>query len=250
MECGIDLAKARREVLEREKRDRASPATNRDALQEAAVGAKAGVGAAGETSAKVRLKTFDRQLAKKLGRERVAVIVTAAIGLIAGIVILAVGLNTIKSAGGFAVVRELSYTDLREQSFGAFENRAFIGSVVTLLGVAGLLCGVGQAIRVITATQAIGAVKRGERPAIVAISNCTRAGLLLASVLAPPLGLVLGIVFKLGHDEETRRLGGKMIWAAVISVGFIGANLIWNLLASMAGSMGTAPSAGSNTASP
>jgi len=203
MECGVEIAKARRELAEREKQDRSGPTLVREALQEAAIGAKAGVAAAGETAAKVRLKTFDKQLAEKLSRERVAVVVTAAIGLIAGIVILALGLSTLKSVGGLAVVKELSYGDLRAQGFGAFGNMAFIGTIITLLGVAGLLCGVGQAIRVVTATQAIAAVKRGERPVIVAISNCTRSGLLLASLLAPPLGLILGIIFKLGEDEET-----------------------------------------------
>jgi len=41
-----------------------------------------------------------------------------------------------------------------------------------------------------------------------------------------------------------------MIWAAVIALAFVGANLVWNLLASMAGSAGTVPSAGANAALP
>lgn len=246
MECGADIAKARREMVEREKRERGGPKID---PRTHVSGARAGLSVQGETSEKVRLTTFDKHLAEKLGRERAAVIVTAVLGLIIGIVILLIGLGALKSAGGLAAVRDLSYRGLREQGMGAFGDVALTASILVLLGVAGLLCGVGQSIRVITATQAIAAVRRGERPLVVAISNCTKAGLLLASLLAPPLGLVLGIIFKLGQDEETRRLGGSMILAAIIAIVFVGGHVLWNLLSGFTGSAGTEPSTPINATS-
>jgi hypothetical protein len=238
LECGVDIVKARRELAEREKRDRAIT-IDPDAAAEAAAGARAGVAVHGETSEKVRLKTFDKQLAQKLVRERVAVIVTAALGLIAGLVILGVGVSLIRQGGGLAVVRQLSYGDLRERGLGAFADLSFTGCIVVLIGLGGLLCALGQSIRVATATRAIAAAKRGERPPVVAISPFTKTGLLVGSLLLPPFGLILGIIFKLGQDEETRRLGGSMIWAAVICMAVVGAHLLWNVLAGMAGPMGT-----------
>lgn len=240
LECGVDVAKARREMAEREKRDRAIT-VDPDAAAEAAAGARAGVAVHGETSEKVRLKAFDRQLAQKLVRERVAVIVTAVLGVVVGIAILVVGLSTLKSAGGLAAVKELSYGALREKGLGAFADLSLTGSSLVLLGLAGLLCALGQSIRVVTATRAIAAARRGERPPVVAISPFTKTGLLVGSLLLPPFGLILGIIFKLGQDEETRWLGGRMIWAAVVCIVVVGAHLIWNLLASVAGPTGTTP---------
>jgi hypothetical protein len=246
MECGTDVVKARRELAEKEKRERGAPAIdpNKAAVVQ---GARGGMAAPGESVEKVRLKTFDKQLADKLTKERVAVILTAAMALAIGLVILFVGLKTLMGAGGLAAVRDLSYVGLREQGFGAFANMSFTGSAVTLLGIAGLLCAVGQSIRVVTATQAIAAVRRSERPDVVCISLWTKGGLLLASLLVAPFGIVLGIIFKMGEDEETQWLGGTMIKAGILSLAFIGVNLIWNLLADVASR--PAPPPGANAAS-
>ncbi|MGI5820061.1 MAG: hypothetical protein ACOX9R_18405 [Armatimonadota bacterium] len=239
MDCGCDIAEAERAITRRAKEDRGGGPAVGDA--HTIEGAAAGMAEPGETSEKVRLKQFDRHMAERLERERAAVIITAIIALVIGAAILLVGLKVLQSAGGVEALRSLEYSDLRLRGFGAFVVPGFYGLLTLLLGLAGLLCAVGQIRRVILANRAIAQVKRGERPELVGISQLTWIGLLIASFVAPPLGIVLGIIFVLSKDESTRLLGSQMIKSAILAILIVVAHLIWNLIADLASREPAAP---------
>ena len=242
MECGCDLAEAERRIARRAKEERGGGPIVGD--KRTVEGAAAGMADPGETSEKVRLKTFDRHLAERLEKERAAVVVTAIIALVAGVGILLVGLKALQAAGGMEALRALEYTDLRERGFGAFVVPGFYSLLTILLGLAGLLCAVGQIRRLVQAQQAVNQVKRGERPVLVGISQLTWVGLLIASFVAPPLGIILGIIFMLSKDEPTRALGGQMIRSAILAIVIVIAHLIWNAIAEFASRQAPVPTAG------
>ncbi len=242
MECGANIADAERELTHRAKQERGGGPMVGDVT--AVQGAAAGMAEAGETSEKVRLKEFDKQLARKLARERAAVVVTVVIALIVGGVIFVLGLGALGKAGGMEALKALSYGELRDKGLGAFADQTFMATLMILLGLAGLLCAAGQIHRFVVGQKAIAQVKRGERPDVIGISPLTWYGLLIASFVCAPLGIILGIVFKFGQDEETRRLGGSMVTSAVIAVAVVAAHLIWNAVA------GFATQAGATTNTP
>jgi len=234
MDCGADLAEARRKVREKSLVERGGivVASQPQAVQ----GAAAGMAEAGETSEKVRLKGFDKQLAEKLARERAAVLLTAFIALVIGAVVLLAGLGMLRSAGGLEALRALDFNDLRAKGFGMYGDEAFISILVLLTGLAGLLCAVGQVRRFTLAGRAIAQVKDGKRPDVVKISSWTWVGMVLASVSVPPLGLILGIIFKLGEDEDTNALGGLMIKVSLVVIGLAVLNVVWNAVANFSSS--------------
>lgn len=248
MECGCNIAEAERELARREKEARGGGPLVGD--PQTVHGAAAGMAEPGETSEKVRIKAFDKQLAEKLERERPAVVVTAVIALIAGAAILVLGLGTLRKVGGMAALKALNYTDLRERGLGAFADPTFLAILGILLGLSGLLCAAGQIHRFIVGQRAIAQVKREERPGLVGISVLTWYGLLIASFVCPPFGLILGIIFKFGQDEDTKTLGGSMIKSSLIALAVVAAHLVWNAVTSFAAAHGTAPTnAATNTAS-
>ncbi|MFO8082001.1 MAG: hypothetical protein R6V07_17105 [Armatimonadota bacterium] len=232
MDCGCNIAEAERAIARRAKEERGGGAKVGD--QHTIEGAAAGMADPGETSEKVRLKQFDRHLAERLEQERTAVIVTAVIALVLGAGIFLIGWQTLANAtsgGAIDALKEMSYEDLRLRGLGAFANQSFIGLLLVLLGLSGLLCAVGQIRRLIQANRAIAAVKRGERPELVGISQLTWIGLLIASFVFPLLGIVLGIIFMLSKDQPTRHLGSQMIKSAIFAIVVILAHLIWNAIA-------------------
>jgi len=246
MDCGVNIVEAERELVRREKETRGGGPLVGDG--HTIQGAAAGMAEAGETSEKVRLKEFDKHLAEKLMRERSAVLVTAIIALVAGALVLGAGLGTLKNAGGMAALRALEYADLRERGLGAFADQGFLALLMSLLAVGGLLCAAGQIHRLVVAHKAVNQVRSGERPDVIGVSPLTWWGLLVASFVCPPLGVVLGIIFKFGQDEETRHLGGSMIKSALIAIGVIVAHLIWNALAGFAASQGGPANTAANAA--
>lgn len=228
MDCGCDIAEAERKIARRQKEERGSGTVL--ASEKTIQGAAAGMAEAGETSEKVRLKEFDKHLAEKLEKERSAVIVTAIIAFVAGAVILLAGWQALSSVGGMEALKALSYSDLRGRGLGAFAHSSFIAVLLILLGLAGLLCAAGQIHRVVLGQKAIAQVKDGERPEVIGISSMTWIGLLIASFVCPPLGIVLGIIFMLGQDEQTKRLGSQMIKSALLAVAVVIVHLIWNAI--------------------
>ncbi|MFW6156688.1 MAG: hypothetical protein ACOC7J_05165 [Armatimonadota bacterium] len=244
MECGCDIAEAERKIARRAKQERGGGPIVGE--QRTVQGAAAGMAESGETSEKVRLKAFDRQLAERLESERAAVVVTAIIALVFGAAILLLGLKSLQSAGGLEAVKALEYADLRQRGLGAFAVPGFYSSLTILLGLSGLLCAAGQIQRFILGQRAIAAVGRGERPDVVGISQLTWVGLLIASFIFPLLGIVLGIIFVLSEDESTRHLGSQMIKSAIAAIVVVVAHLIWNAIAEFASRQ--APPAGAEAA--
>jgi hypothetical protein len=245
MECGCDIAEAERAIARRAIEERGGGPIVGD--QHTIEGAAAGMAEPGETSEKVRLRQFDRHLAEKLVRERTAVIVTAIIALLFGATVTMLGLRTLRDAhddGPIAALKLMSYGDLRAQGLGAFANETFLAVLMILLGLAGLMCAAGQIHRVILAHKAVTQVRQGERPVVVGISQLTWIGLLIASFICFPLGLVLGIILLLSKDPSTHSLGVQMIKSAILSVIVIGGHLIWNAIAEFASREAPAPRAG------
>ena len=234
MDCGTEIAAARRQMSEKIKIDREGIAVS--SQPQAVVGAAAGLADVGETSEKVRLKEFDKHLAGTLSRERGAVVLTAIIGLVIGAVVLWLGLQSLKNAGGIEAIRELDFGDLRSKGLGAFGDPTFISILVILTGVAGLMCAVGQTRRFMLAGRAIAQIKRSERPDVVHISAWTWMGLLLASVTVAPLGLILGIMFTMGKDEDTKALAGSMIKVSAVVMGLVFLDVVWDLVGGFAAS--------------
>lgn len=241
MDCGCDIAEAERKIARRQKDDRRTGPIL--ASEPTIQGAAAGMAEAGETSEKVRLKEFDKHLAEKLEKERVAVVVTAIIALVAGGAILLAGWQALSAAGGIEALKALSYTDLRERGLGAFVHPTFVATLLILLGLSGLLCAAGQIQRFVLGQRAIAQVKEGERPEVVGISGMTWVGLVIASFVCAPLGIVLGIIFMLGQDDETKRLGGQMLRSALLAIAVVVIHLIWNAIVSFASQGPSAPAA-------
>lgn len=244
MDCGCDIAAAERAIARRAKEERGGGPSVGD--QHTVEGAAAGRADPGETSEKVRLKQFDRHLAEQLEQERTPVIITAIIAIFFGAGILIAGWQTLRTAipdaTAIEALKQMSYADLRMRGLGAFADQTFIGVLLVLLGLAGVLCAVGQIRRFFQANRAIAQVKDGERPELVGISQLTWVGLLIASFVFPPLGIVLGIIFVLSKDESTRHLGSQMIKSAIAALVVIIGHLIWNWIADMASRSAPAPS--------
>lgn len=234
MECGVEIAAARRKVREKSMAERGGIAVSSE--PQAVIGAAAGMADAGETSDKVRLKAFDKHLADKLTRERAAVLLTVFIALVVGAVVLVAGLGILRSAGGPEAVKALSFGEMRIKGFAMYGDEAFIAVLVLLTGVAGLLCAVGQMRRFMLAGRAIAQVKDNKRPDVVKISSWTWVGMVLASLAVPPLGLILGIIFGLGDDLDTKALGGLMVKVSGAVIGLVVLNVIWNAVGGFAGS--------------
>lgn len=232
MDCGVEIAAARRKVREKSLAERGGIALSSE--PQAAVGAAAGMADVGETSEKVRLKGFDRQLAEKLARERAAVLLTFFLALGIGFAVLAAGLGILRSAGGIEAVKALTFSHIRLEGFAIYGDEAFLAVLVLLTGVAALLCAVGQMRRYILAGRAIAQVKNNQRPDVVKISSWTWVGMVLASLAVPPVGVILGIIFSLGEDPDTKALAALMlkVSGAVILVVLLNAG--WNAVAGFA----------------
>lgn len=227
--CGLDLVEARKKVAA----EAAQSTPVSSSQPQVAVENPAAAGIATDVGEDTRIREFDEQLAQTIRAEIPAAIVTALIGLVAGIVFLVVGLRLAGPAGGLKALASLTPGHLRELGFGAFGDRLFQGAMAVALGAAGLLVFVGQCHRVYTGYQAIQDVKFGGRPRVVGISSFTTAGLMLASFILPPLGLIVGIIFKLSKDSDTRDLGGRMITAAIVAVALFLLNLLIGLASAL-----------------
>ena len=231
LDCGEDLIKHREELRK--------AATTRKALsqkekiemaQRAAAAAARGRGFGVETSEETRLRTFDKHEAEKTKQELITAWATAAIGLVIGIVLLKVGLDKYRAADGVAGWRELSMAKLRTSD--TLFGDAVVGLVLLGLTLSSLLCAIGQTFRALVAHKSIAAVQRGGKPEVVYIHPTTRFGLILASVFCPPAGVLFGLLMKLfGRDEDTKSLGGAMLFASLVVLAVILINFLGGLAA-------------------
>lgn len=230
LECDLDLIEARKKITA----DTAQAGlVVTSSQQRAAVAPTAAAGVATDIGEDTRLREFDEHLAEQLRAERGAAVLTAILGVAIGIAFLVVGFRLLSPAGGLKALGSLTPAYFREQGFGIFGNPVFLGAMALALGLAGVLAGLGQFHRAWTGTQAIEDVKFGGRPRIVGISSFTTAGLVLGSFVLPPLGLVLGILFKFSKDDDTRDLGGRMIMAALVAAGLLIIDLIVHLVSGL-----------------
>jgi len=229
MDCGVNLLEARAKI-ERQAMEsrRISPSAARAPIAGAAASGRA---APGETSDETRLRIFDQHEAEKLKGERITAFVSGALAGLAFIVLLVVGLSQIEAGGGLGALRTISAARVRSLGFMMLGEDEFLGAWLLALSVSALLCAAGQIIRGTTATQSIRAVEGGEKPVIVGISSGTQAGIMLFALLCPVLGLVVGIIMKLGRDEQTKSLGGIVIWLNLALMALLLLNYLWGLAA-------------------
>ncbi len=226
MDCGADLLEARR------KAEATLIATARLPVAAAApprTAAATGRSEVGESADETRLRIFDQQLAEKLVGERQAAYASAGIALIICGVVAFIAKQQIDAAGGPAAFEQVTPAGIRHLGWAALADAAVTGMWLTLATLSAFLCGVGQSWRGLRAGQSIRAVADGEKPVPVGISMATKAGLLLFAIICPPMGLIMGLVFKLSNDDETAAMGGMLMLAGFVALLALVGNWLWGL---------------------
>lgn len=231
MDCGVSLLEAR-EKIERQAVESRRISTSA-ARAPIAGAAQSGMAAAGESSDETRLRVFDRQEADALKGERATAFVSGSLAGVLFILLLIVGWGQIEAAGGPSALREVSAERVRSLGIMVLGEGEILGTWVLGLSVSALLCAIGQVMRGVAASQSIRAVEAGEKPVIVGISASTQAGIMLFALLCPVLGLVAGIVMKLARDDQTKSLGGIVIWLNLAVIGALILNWLWGLAAKL-----------------
>jgi len=197
--------------------------------------AAAGVALPGETSEKTRLRVFDEHLAEKLIKARPAIIVLAIISVVAGLILTFAAGRLLAQIGGFAALKDIDLIALRAKRFGMIWDPQVLFVISGGLSLAGYLCGLGELMRFIASCRAIAAVKAGEIPNVVGLAALTHVGLLVGALVLPPLGIVLGIVFKVAEPTDLKELGGQMLYISFLVVAIVLGAILWDAMAEMAG---------------
>ena len=226
MDCGEDLLAAKereRQVL----RETSLAARTGGGGPSAAIGASAGKAMVGEKSEETRLRAFDQQEAERLAAERVTAWATGGIALVAAAALVSVGLNRMRSGGGFGeLTATFSLGSLRELGFGVFGNATFLGAMLLGLGIAALLVCIGQVRMALATGRAIGQVRSNIKPEIVHVSTFTIAGLVVLAVFCPPVGLIIGAVMWLGRNPDLKGVGQQMFTISLVIMAAFGANML------------------------
>jgi hypothetical protein len=224
--CGLDLLEAEKKLSAQAAADAAR--VDRQRAQVGRSGAAAGV--ATDVGEDTRLRVYDQFHVEAMKKEKQTAIATTALGAIIGTVFVFAGLSYMGKAGGLnGLINSLSPSHLRDLGFGMVGDNGVLAAVMLGLGIAGLLMGIGQFQRVLLINAAVADVKFGGRPTVVSVPAATAAGMLIASFLFPPLGIILGILFMLSHDSDTHDLGGKMLLAGGIAIALCVGNVVWGL---------------------
>jgi len=197
-------------------------------------GAAAGMAEPGETSEKTRLRVFDKHLAARLKRQTPVILASAIASAGVAIVLTGIATSLLHAIGGFSGLKQIDLAALRAQRFGMLGDAHLLFIVTGGLSVAFYLCAIGELLRFVAACRAIAAVNAGALPEVVGVIVLTRIGLLLASVLCPPFGIIMGVLLKLPESNELRELGGQMILLGAIAVAAVLASVLWDIMAEMA----------------
>jgi hypothetical protein len=206
----------------------------RERAQKAAAAAARGRAFGVERSEETRLRTFDKHEAEVVKSDVLTSWVTAAIALLIGLGALAMGSSQLSAAGGAAGLKVLSIGQLREWGFGMTIQPQVLAIVGTGLAIGGLLCAVGQVWRGVLGQRSVAAVARGEKPLVIDIHPATRAGLVIGALICPPLGVILGLIMRLGgKNEDTKAMGGQIFFVGLAVLVALGINMLAGLAAGL-----------------
>lgn len=228
MDCGQDQIAARKDIVQQAINSAPTVAKPTSPAAAVANAAAAGIVLPGEEDAK-RLKVFDQQQAKELRKQRPAIVVTVIIALVGAVVLAGLAKGALQQADGMAGVKTLNYGEFKALGFNLTSDPRVMFIALAGLAVAGFLCFVGEVIRLWAMCAAISAVARDEVPNVVGIAIFTVIGLVMAAFFCPPLGLIMGIMFKLSKDPDTSSLGGLMVYASLAAAAIVIMNAIWSL---------------------
>lgn len=230
MDCGNDLLAAKVDIVEQAKREaRGGPAGPASGAAAVANPAAAGMVLPGENADDKRLRSFDRQEADKLRKQRPAQIVLIGIAAVAAIAVGALIPSLLKKATAAGGLGSLSVAEFKQMGANVTSDPRVMAICAIGIALAGLLCIVGEIRRLMATNDAIMLVDAGETPNIVHLSIYTQIGLLIAAFFLPPFGLLCGIMFKFSKDSDTRSIGSLMIYASLLAIAIILMNWIWEL---------------------
>lgn len=229
MDCGQDLIAAREDIVQQAMKEARSAAGPASPAAAAVNPAAAGLVLPGESAEEKRLRVFDKQEASKLRAQRPAMVVLILLAVIGAAVMFAVASNYLKQSGGWVEVKKLNVAAFKAVGINPFEDPRIVFVMISGVALACLLCVLGEVRRLMWVQSAISAVTRGETPNVVHISVFTQIGLIMGAFFAPPVGLILGILFKFSKDDDTRAIGSLMIWASLLSAAILLVNWIWSM---------------------
>jgi hypothetical protein len=235
LDCGMDL-KAHLEELRKAAtaKRQLTPEEIRERAQKAAAAASRGRAFGVERSDETRLRTFDKHEAEVVQSDVLASWVTAGIALVIGIVAIGMASNQLNAAGGVDGLKVLSMAQLREWGFGLVTQPPLLALVGTGLAIGGLLCAAGQVWRAVLGQKSVAAVARGKKPLVLGTHPATRAGLVLGAIVCPPVGVVVGLIMRVGaRTEDTKAMGGQILLASVAVLAILGLNMLWGVAANL-----------------
>lgn len=229
LECGAPLIPERKERDQKGSEGRAARAAA--ALGNSTGGARAGQAEAGEDWKKTRMKIYDKKFAEELRKARPAIIITAVLALIAGVVLTSVAWGLLQQLGGFSALSSIDFDRIQSLRFLAVLDETVLFFVTAGLAIASLLGAVGEFIRFRVASINIALIEDEEPPEIMGVHPASMIALLISSVVCPPLGLLFGIILRFNKGQELRSLGAQMIQYSLIVVALFLGSVIWDVAA-------------------